>query len=78
MPPHGPAFSRLAATPKGVLDRLSGEIITSLRKAETVAAIEKMGFTIEVRDPAAFRPYHEQEVATWVGIAKAAKIEPEG
>ncbi len=72
------AFFAPAATPKPVLDRLTGEIMTSLRNPVTVAAIEKMGFTIELRDPAAFRPYHEQEVATWLDIAKTANIEPEG
>ncbi len=72
------AFFAPAGTPQPVLDRLSAEIMTSLRKAEVVSKIDGMGFTVDLRDPAAFRPYQAQEIATWVKIAKDAGIEPEG
>ena len=39
--------------------------------------IDKLGFTVEPRDPAAFRPYQVQEIATWMKIAKDAGIQPE-
>ena len=29
---------------------------------------DKLGFTVEPRDPASFRPYQVQEIATWVKI----------
>jgi tripartite-type tricarboxylate transporter receptor subunit TctC len=70
-------FFAPAATPQPVLDRLSGEIMTSLKKPEVVAKIDKLGFTVEPRDPAAFRPYQIQEIATWMKIAKDAGIQPE-
>ncbi|KAF0134792.1 MAG: hypothetical protein FD152_1418, partial [Xanthobacteraceae bacterium] len=38
----------------------------------------KLGFTITARDPAAFRPYHAQEMQTWAEIIKAANIQPSG
>ena len=60
-----------------ILDRLSGEIMTSLKKPEVVAKIDQLGFTVEPRDPATFRPYWENEVATWVKIAKDAGVQPE-
>jgi tripartite-type tricarboxylate transporter receptor subunit TctC len=70
-------FFAPAATPQPTLDRLSGEIMSSLKKPEVVAKIDKLGFTVEPRDPAAFRPYQVQEIATWMKIAKDAGIQPE-
>ena len=72
------AFFAPAATPAPILKRLSDEILTSLRKPELVEKIDKLGFTVEPRDPAAFRPYQEAEIATWVKIAKDAGVQPEG
>lgn len=69
-------FFAPAATPQPALDRLSGEIMKSLKNPEVVAKIDNLGFTVEPRDPAAFRPYQVQEIATWVKIAKDAGIEP--
>ena len=66
-----------AGTPQPVLDRLSAEILASLRKPDVVARIDKLGFTVEPRDPASFRPYWENEVATWVKIAKDAGVQAE-
>ncbi|CEJ14153.1 Tripartite tricarboxylate transporter family receptor [bacterium YEK0313] len=71
-------FFAPAATPKPALDRLSREILASLARPAVVEAITKLGFTITVRDPDAFRPYHEQEMRTWAEVIKAANIKPEG
>ncbi len=70
-------FFAPAGTPAPILDRLSREILASLAKPTVVERIDKLGFTIEPRDPAAFRPYQIQEIATWVQIAKDAGIQPE-
>ena len=71
------AFFAPAGTPAPILDRLSREILASLAKPGVIERIDKLGFTIEPRDPAAFRPYQVQEIATWVQIAKDAGIQPE-
>lgn len=71
------AFFAPAATPKPILDRLSGEIIAILNKPEIRERITKLGFTLNVRTPDAFRPYHAQEIQTWADIIKAAGIKPE-
>ena len=71
-------FFAPAATPQPALDRLSKEILASLAKPTVVAAITKLGFTITARDPAAFRPYHAQEMQTWAEIIRAANIQPSG
>lgn len=71
------AFFAPAGTPAPILDRLSKEIVASLKKPEVVEKIDKLGFTVELRDPAAFKPYQAQEIATWIKIAKDAGIQPE-
>jgi tripartite-type tricarboxylate transporter receptor subunit TctC len=71
------AFFAPAATPSTILDRLSREIISILEKPSAREAITKMGFSLKVRDPAAFRPYLAQEIATWGEIIKAAGIKVE-
>jgi tripartite-type tricarboxylate transporter receptor subunit TctC len=70
-------FFAPAATPQPILDRLSGEILASLRKPEVVARIDQLGFTVAPRDPATFRPYQVEEIATWMKIARDAGIQPE-
>ncbi|MBI3433936.1 MAG: tripartite tricarboxylate transporter substrate binding protein [Proteobacteria bacterium] len=71
------AFFAPAATSAPILERLSREIAASLRKANVAQQIERLGFTIELREPAAFRPYQAQEIATWVKIASDAGIKPQ-
>jgi tripartite-type tricarboxylate transporter receptor subunit TctC len=71
-------FFAPAATPAPILKRLSDEILISLKKPDVVEKIDKLGFTVEPRDPAAFRPYQIAEIATWVKIAKDAGVQPEG
>lgn len=71
------AFFAPAETPAPILDRLSKEIVASLKKPEVVEKIDKLGFTVELRDPVAFKPYQAQEIATWIKIAKDAGIQPE-
>ncbi|MCF8533420.1 MAG: tripartite tricarboxylate transporter substrate binding protein [Reyranella sp.] len=72
------AFFAPAGTPAPILARLSQEIMTSLGKPAVVERIDGLGFTVDLRDPAAFRPYQEKEIATWIKIAKEAGIEPAG
>jgi len=72
------AFFAPAATPQPALDRLSREILALLASSEAKAAITKLGFSLNPRDPAAFRPYHQQEIQTWGEIIKAAGVPAEG
>jgi tripartite-type tricarboxylate transporter receptor subunit TctC len=69
------AFFAPAKTPAPILDRLSREIMASLRRPATVERIDKLGFTIDLRDPAAFKPYLAQQIATWIKIAKDAGVQ---
>lgn len=71
-------FFAPAGTPQPVLDRLSKEVIAALGKPAVRDAIVKLGFTLNVRDPGAFRPYHAQEQATWGEIIKTAGIPMQG
>jgi tripartite-type tricarboxylate transporter receptor subunit TctC len=71
------AFFAPANTPKPVLDKLSATIIAILNKPDIKERITKLGFTLNVRDPEAFKPYLAQEIQTWADIIKAAGIKPE-
>jgi tripartite-type tricarboxylate transporter receptor subunit TctC len=71
------AFFAPANTPKPILDRLSGAIIGILNKSDVKERITKLGFTLNVRDPEAFKPYLAQEIQTWSDIIKAANIKAE-
>jgi tripartite-type tricarboxylate transporter receptor subunit TctC len=71
------AFFAPAKTPEPVLGTLSNAIIASLNKPATRDAIVKLGFTLKVRDPATFRPYHLQEIATWKQIIADAGVKAE-
>lgn len=71
------AFFAPAATPAPVLETLSKAVIASIAKPAVTEQILKLGFTLKVRDPAAFKPYHQQEIATWEKIIKEAGVKPE-
>ena len=71
------AFFAPVKTPQTELDVLSKAIIASLNKPQTRDAILKLGFTLKVRDPEAFKPYHLQEIATWKQIIADAGVKPE-
>ncbi|MGO4705532.1 Bug family tripartite tricarboxylate transporter substrate binding protein [Microvirga sp. 2MCAF38] len=71
------AFFAPANTPKPILDKLSTTIVGILNKPEAKARIMKLGFTLNVRDPEAFKPYLAQEIQTWAEIIKAANIKAE-
>jgi tripartite-type tricarboxylate transporter receptor subunit TctC len=72
------AFFAPVATPKPILDKLSGSILGALNKPDIKERIAKLGFTLNLRDPEAFRPYLAHEIQTWADIIKTAGIKPEG
>jgi len=72
------AFFAPAPTPQPILERLSREIIAVLEKPSVAEAIRKTGFSLKVRDPAALRPYHEEEMRTWAEIIRMAGVKQEG
>ncbi|WP_157961353.1 Bug family tripartite tricarboxylate transporter substrate binding protein [Microvirga flavescens] len=71
------AFFAPVNTPKPILDKLSATIVGVLNKPATKERIVKLGFTLNVREPEAFKPYLEQEIKTWAEIIKAANIKAE-
>ena len=72
------AFFAPAPTPQPILERLSREIIAALEKPSVAEAIRKTGFSLKVRDPAALRPYHAEEMRTWAEIIRIAGVKQEG
>jgi tripartite-type tricarboxylate transporter receptor subunit TctC len=71
------AFFAPAATPAPVLDRLSKAVMASIAKPTVTEQILKLGFTLKVRDPATFKPYHLAEIATWEKIISESGVKPE-
>ncbi|MBZ6078145.1 Bug family tripartite tricarboxylate transporter substrate binding protein [Microvirga puerhi] len=68
------AFFAPVKTPQPVLDKLSKTIIAILKKPDVKERITKLGFTLNVRDPEAFKPYLAKEIQTWADVIKAANI----
>ena len=58
-------------------DRVKTLTAIDVPAKDTVDILGKLGFTVEPRDPAQFKPYQVQEIATWMKIAKDAGIQPE-
>ncbi len=71
-------FFAPAKTPQPILAALSTSILAAMRKENVRAAIDNLGFTIELRDPPAFRPYHLAEIKKWGDIIKAANVKADG
>ena len=71
------AFFAPVATPAPVLEALSKAVMGSIAKPTVTEQILKLGFTLKVRDPAAFKPYHLAEIATWEKIIKDSGVKPE-
>jgi tripartite-type tricarboxylate transporter receptor subunit TctC len=70
------AFFAPAATPAPALARLSHEVVNVLNANGPREAILRLGFTLNVRDAAAFRPYHVQEIQTLREVIAQAGIQP--
>jgi tripartite-type tricarboxylate transporter receptor subunit TctC len=70
-------FFAPAATPTLVLERLSREIIASLNKPVVRDAIQKLGFTVSIRDAAQLKTYQANEIKVWEEIIKTAGVKPE-
>jgi len=71
------AFFAPVATPAPILETLSKAVMAAIAKPAITEQILKLGFTLKLRDPAAFRPYHQQEIATWGKIITEAGVKPE-
>jgi len=71
------AFFAPVGTPAPVLEQLSKAVIASIAKPVVTEQILKLGFTLKVRDPAAFKPYHLAEIATWEKIIRDSGVKPE-
>lgn len=69
-------FFAPAKVPPSTLAILSKAILDAMAKPAVSEAIDKLGFTIEVRGPAAFRPYHIAEIKRWGDVITAANVKP--
>ena len=67
-------FFAPSKTPEPIIAVLSKAVLDAVRKDNMRAAIDNLGFTIELRDSTAFRPYHAAEIKKWGDIIKAANV----
>jgi tripartite-type tricarboxylate transporter receptor subunit TctC len=70
-------FFAPVATPAAVQERLSKEIIASLSRPTVRDAIQRLGFTVNIRDAAQLKAYQANEIKVWEEIIKAAGVKPE-
>ena len=73
----GALGSRGAVLLEPYADRKGWKGLMLMPKPAIAEQILKLGFTLKIRDPAAFRPYHQQEIATWEKIIREAGVKPE-
>lgn len=71
------AFFAPAGIPDEARTELTEALLASLAEPAVAEKIRALGFTLDVRTPEEFRPYHEQEMATWKAIIDAAGVEPQ-
>ncbi len=65
-------------TPPAVVERLAGEVNKALAAEDLRAAFAAAGMTAAATGtPAAFSQYFKSDLAKWVGVVKAANIQPE-
>ncbi len=70
-------FFAPAGTPQPVQAQLSRAILASLNKPPVREAIEKLGFSLILRDSDQLRTYQAAEIKVWQDIVAAAGIKPE-
>jgi tripartite-type tricarboxylate transporter receptor subunit TctC len=70
-------FFAPAGVPAPIVDRLSRELIASLSKPTVREAIEKLGFTVTIRDAAALKAYQATEIKVWEDIIRTAGVKAE-
>ncbi len=70
-------FFAPAGTPPAVQAQLSRAILASLNKPPVREAIEKLGFSLNLRDAEQLRTYQAAEIKVWQDIVAAAGIKPE-
>jgi tripartite-type tricarboxylate transporter receptor subunit TctC len=67
-----------AATPRAVLDKLSGAVLAALKKPEVAEAATKLGMAVNLREPKAFDAFVADEITKWAEVVKAANVKVEG
>ena len=66
-----------AGTPAGIVDRLNAAINESLKGAEVVAALGKLGAEVRTGSPAEFAAFLAKERDKWVGVVTRTGIKAE-
>jgi tripartite-type tricarboxylate transporter receptor subunit TctC len=62
-----------AATPKDIVGRLNGAVVTALKSPEVVARFAKQGADVVASSPSEFAAFIKSEIAKWSKVIKDAK-----
>ncbi len=63
-----------AATPRGIVDKLQGDLARQAREPRVAERFNTQGLTVHASRPAEFRAYLADEVARWQQVVNAAGI----
>jgi tripartite-type tricarboxylate transporter receptor subunit TctC len=66
-----------ATTPKGIIDRLHGEIVKIVADPEIKRRLAAVGFDAVGSTPAEFDAHVRSEIAKWAKVIRDAGIKPQ-
>jgi tripartite-type tricarboxylate transporter receptor subunit TctC len=66
-----------AGTPDAVVNRLNAEINESIKSADVLAALAKLGFNPMTGSPQEFKTFLAAQIAKWPPVLKAANVQPQ-
>jgi tripartite-type tricarboxylate transporter receptor subunit TctC len=66
-----------AGTPKAVIDRLNGEIVKAINRADVKAAWDKQGAVPYAMSPAEFDAFLRKDIEKWAQVVKQAGLKAE-
>jgi tripartite-type tricarboxylate transporter receptor subunit TctC len=73
--PWETSLSRVAGTPRTIIDRLNAEIVTALRAPATRDKLVSQGIEVTPSTPGEFQKTLKSHMAKWARVIKAARIQ---
>jgi tripartite-type tricarboxylate transporter receptor subunit TctC len=66
-----------AGTPETIVSKLNGEINESIKSADVLAALAKLGFNPMTGSPQEFKTFLASQIEKWPPVLKAANVQPQ-
>jgi tripartite-type tricarboxylate transporter receptor subunit TctC len=71
------AFFAPSAVPAAARERLAGAILAAMRKPDVRERVAKLGFAVNLKDPAQLGAFQAEEMKKWLAVAQAAGLKPQ-